>query len=81
MKNESKYTCKEVGAKFNKRQIAIACCATTDWTESIYQQYKEFESKESMIYYLMDWLDDSAIPEDDREDIFDFIKNANEQQS
>ena len=75
--NSIQYDSEEVAKKYTKKQLATVVVATTNWSESIYQQYKEFENKEAMVDYIIYWLDD--IDGDDfdevHEDLITFIDN------
>ncbi len=87
MKNQKTYTADEIGSLFNRSQLANAVSYTTcyEWTvddvlNGIDRENGRIEKspisiKRNMIDWILDWLDDDSIPE--QEDIIEFITNVN----
>lgn len=90
MKNSQKYTFKEIRGMFDRNLLAQAVSATTcyEWTkedilkgidwENGVPEKSQIRLKDNMIDWIMNWLDDETIPEDDREDMIEFLNQFKE---
>lgn len=71
--NVTLYEISDVAKKFSRKELATVLVATTCFDETISQQYREFKTKENMVCYLMNWLDDCMEDTGEVEDLIDFI--------
>ena len=91
MKNSQKYTIEEVTRQFTREELAEAVAYTTNWEwakkdilrgidrENGKPEKCSIGTKGRMVEWIMEWLDDETIKEEDREDIIEFIKNVNQE--
>jgi hypothetical protein len=75
--NINRYNVEEVAERYTRKQLAKTIVYTTCYSESLMKQYKEFKTKEDMVLYIIEWLDECFEDLGYVEDLIETIDNCN----